>query len=109
VNSFPSLKNKISDRFHIFFEKFRTKILFQDQDIYKVSLSKLLKVLRIVLKFSCSGIIDDHSLNTFEQRFGLNHISDSIHIKTRRTSIRKSNDKSKKTKKVFNLGDEDGK
>lgn len=109
VDSFPSLNGKISDRFDLFFHKFRTKILFQDQDIYKVSLSKLVRVLRIMLKFSCSGIIDDTNLNIFEEKLGIvkvpNDLSD-IHIKTKRTSLMKSTEKPKKAKE-FTLTQEE--
>lgn len=106
VDSFPSLDGKISDRFDLFFNRFRNKILFQDQDIYKVSLSKLVQVLRIMLKFSCSGIIDDTSLNVFEEKLGIvkapNDLSD-IHIKTKRTSLMKSSEQPMKRVKEFTL------
>jgi hypothetical protein len=87
---YPSLKGKISNRFSLFFEKYSHKVLFHDQEIYKVCLSKLIEVLKILLKFTCSDIIDNSKLNEFEERFEMYNLEDdlsNINVKTRRASM----------------------
>lgn len=98
LDNYPSLENKISSRFTSFFSKYKDKILFQDQEIYKVCLSKLIKVLRILLKFTCSGIINNQHLNRFEEKCQLNRLDTDIsafNVKTRRASLKGSQENHK--------------
>lgn len=62
VENFPSLKNKISDRFIAFFNKFENKLIFKNQELYKVSLSRLPQVIKSIIKFSCSHILTEEDL-----------------------------------------------
>lgn len=62
VDKYPSLQGKISSRFVSFFAKFKHKLIFQDQDIYKVALARLPRVLQMILHFCCAGIVKKEDL-----------------------------------------------